>query len=420
MSREAQARARAARNLKAILSGKRTSDWAATLPNQTSLSLELTYGTLRRYFSLTDQIDALLAKPLRRKDADLYGLLLAGAYQIQHTRIPVHAALFETVAATGPLGKAWAKGLVNAVLRKVPEAPPQGATEHPDWLRQRLQTEYGDDAGALMRANNARAPLCLRINTGKIAASTYRRHLRDAGIAYHDTWLDAALVLQAPQPAATLPGFDDGWVAVQDTASQLAVEPLLQAPSPGPRLLDACSAPGGKLFRLLEMNPKLHITAIDQAPRRIDALHDIARRLEHQGFECRQGDAATLDWWDGTPFDQVLLDAPCSGTGTLRRHPEIKVLREPADIAASVALQGAMLANLWRTVRRGGRLLYCTCSILAEENDHVVGTFLGNARDAQPGPVTLPTGRATRHGWQLLPLEPTTDGLYLAMIEKRS
>ncbi len=420
MSREAQARARTARNLKAILSGKRTTDWAAAMPNQTSLSLELTYGTLRRYFSLAAQIDALLERPLRRKDTDLYGLLLAGAYQIQHTRVPVHAALFETVAATRLLGKAWAKGLVNAVLRKVPEAPPQEATEHPAWLQQRLETEYGEHAGALMRANNARAPLCLRINTRKITAPAYRRQLDDAGIAYHDTWLDAALVLQAPQPAATLPGFEDGWVAVQDTASLLAVEPLLQGAAPGQRLLDACSAPGGKLFRLLEANPNLDITAIDHAPRRIEALHDIARRLGHQGYDCREADAAALDWWDGTPFDRVLLDVPCSGTGTLRRHPEIKVLRQPEDIAASAALQGVMLANLWRTVRRGGRLLYCTCSILAEENDHVVGNFLGNARDAQPRPVTLPTGRATRFGWQLLPLEPATDGLYVAMIGKRS
>lgn len=420
MNREAQARARTARNLKAILSGERTTDWAATMPKQTSLSLELTYGSLRHYFSLAAQVDPLLAKPLRRKDADVYGLLLAGAYQIQHTRIPVHAALFETVAAAQLLGKAWAKGLVNAVLRKVPEAPPAGASEHPAWLQQKLETEYGPDAGPLMQANNARAPLCLRINTRKIGAAAYRRHLDAAGIGYDNTWLTDALVLRAPQPAATLPGFENGWVAVQDVASQLAVEPLLQAAAPGQRLLDACSAPGGKLFRMIEADRGLEITAIDNAPRRIEALYDIARRLGHTQFDCRTADAVTLDWWDGTPFDQVLLDAPCSGTGTLRRHPEIKVLRQPADIARNVAVQGGLLANLWRTVRQGGRLLYCTCSILAEENDHVVGTFLGNERDAHQGRVTLPTGCATRYGWQLLPIEPATDGLYVAMIEKRS
>lgn len=420
MSREAQARARAARNIKEILAGRRTTDWAAAGPNQSSLSLELTYGCLRHYFSLAAQVDPLLTKPLRPRDGDVYGLLLAGAYQLQRTRIPPHAALFETVAAAELLGKAWAKGLINAVLRKLPKTPPVEASEHPAWLERRLEAEYGADAQALMQANNGRAPLCLRINTRKINATDYRRHLEAADIGYTDTWLPDALVLQAPRPAATLPGFADGWVAVQDIASQLAVVPLLEQATPGQRLLDACTAPGGKLFRLIEADIGLAITAIDNAPRRLTALGKIANQLGHERFECRQADATTLDWWDGTPFDQVLLDAPCSGTGTLRRHPEIKVVREPADITRSAALQARMLANLWRTLRRGGRLLYCTCSILAEENDQVVGSFLGNHDNAHIRRISLPTGRALRHGWQLLPLAPATDGLYVALVEKRS
>ena len=301
----------------------------------------------------------------------------------------------------------------------MPKAPPAQALEHPVWLQQKIEDQYGADAAALMRANNSRAPLCLRINTRKVDPATYRRRLDASGIEYADTWLPEALVLQAPQPAATLPGFEDGWVAVQDIAAQLALVPLLRRVSAGERLLDACSAPGGKLFRLIEAERQLAITAIDNASRRLATLREIAERLGHERFECRQADAAALDWWDRTPFDHVLLDAPCSGTGTLRRHPEIKVLRKPADIARSAALQGALLANLWRTVRRGGTLLYCTCSILAEENDHVVGSFLGNHRDAHVGGVGLPTGRSTRYGWQLLPLEPATDGLYVAAIEKR-
>ena len=420
MSREAQARARAARNLKEILSGRRTTDWAATGPNQTSLSLELTYGCLRHYFSLAAQIDPLLTKPLRPRDGDVYGLLLAGAYQLQSTRIPPHAALFETVAAVELLGKAWAKGLVNAVLRKLPRTPPEPGTEHPAWMQRRLEAEYGADAPALMRANNARAPLCLRINTRKIGAAEYRRHLDAAGIGHTDTWLPDAVVLRAPQPAATLPGFANGWVAVQDIASQLAVAPLLQRAAPGQRLLDACAAPGGKLFRLIEADLGLAITAIDKAPRRLAALRDMARRLGHERFECHQADATALDWWDGTPFDHVLLDAPCSGTGTLRRHPEIKVLRQPEDIARCAAQQARLLANLWHTVRLEGTLLYCTCSILAEENDQVVGSFLGKHGNAHFRRVSLPTGRAARYGWQLLPLDPATDGLYVALLEKRS
>ena len=417
---ETNARARAASNIKAILSGRRTTDWAAASPNQSSLSLELTYGCFRHYFSLSEQIEALLTKPMRSQDGDVFGLLLVGAYQLQHTRIPPHAALFETVAAAKILGKTWAKGLINAVLRKLPHGPPKAATNHPAWLRQRLQHEYGADAPALMAANNARAPLCLRINTSKIDPSAYRGHLDAARIGYAASWLSNALVLDAPQPAASLPGFDDGWVAVQDIASQLAVLPLLERAAPGQRVLDACSAPGGKLFRLMEARADLAVTAIDNAPRRLDALRDIARRLGHEHFSCLAGDAATLDWWDGTPFDQVLLDAPCSGTGTLRRHPEIKVLRKPADVARSARAQAQLLANLWRTVRPGGRLVYCTCSILSEENDQVVGSFLSKRRDARAGGVKLATGRATRHGWQLLPLDPVTDGLYVARIEKRA
>ena len=419
MSGQAQPRARAARNIAAILSGAHTTDWAATGPNQTSLSLELTYGCLRHYFSLREQVDPLLARPLRSRDRDVYALLLAGAYQVQRTRIPPHAALFETVAAAKLLGKPWARGLINAVLRKLPGTAAGQHTEHPPWLEQRLATEYGADSAALMRANNARAPLCLRINRLKIDPADYRRRLDAAGIRYADTWLPEALALRTPQPAGTLPGFEAGQVAVQDVASQLAVAPLLERAAPGQRVLDACAAPGGKLFRLVEAGGGLSITAIDIAERRLAALREIAERLGHRDFACRKGDAAALDWWDGEPFDQVLLDAPCSGTGTLRRHPEIKVVRQPADIARCAALQARLLANLWRTVRRGGTLLYCTCSILAEENDRVVGSFLAGRRDAHRCRVTLPAGRATLHGWQLLPIEPATDGLYLALIGKR-
>jgi len=413
------ARASAARDLNAILSGKRTTDWAAAKSNRSSLSLELIYGCLRHYFSLSAQVDALLAKPLRAKDSDIQALLLVGAYQLQHTRIPPHAALFETVASAKLLGKPWAKGLVNGVLRKISHSPPQ-ATEHPPWLEKKLTAQYGADAASLMRANNNRAPLCLRINRRKLHPTEYRKHLDAADIAYADTWLTQALVLRSPQPATTLPGFDAGWVAVQDLASQLAVLPLLRRVAAGERLLDACSAPGGKLFRLMETAPSLPATAIDISPRRIATMQNIAKRLGHRQFNSLQADATALDWWDGRPFDHVLLDAPCSGTGTLRRHPEIKVLRKPTDLRRNTKLQAELLANLWRTVRRGGTLLYCTCSILAEENENVVSAFLGSHRDARACGFSLPSGRATDCGWQLLPLEPTTDGAYVALLEKRT
>lgn len=434
----AAARAIAAQNLKEILAGRRTAEAVLARGKQTSLSLELAYGCLRHYFSLAAQIDPLLKRPLRAKDRDLYGLLLAGAYQLQRTRIPAHAALFETVAAAEQLGKPWAKRLVNAVLRKLPAAPPPHC-EHPAWLQDLLKRQYGAEAPALMLANNARAPLGLRINRRKIRPDHYCRQLDAAQISYipcANFGLPEALILPTPQAAATLPGFAEGQLALQDVGAQLATLPLRrwlatrQRTAARLRLLDACAAPGGKLFGLLEADLGLAITALDKSAKRLAVLREMAARLGHRqferrgedarpwAFECREGDATTLDWWDGTPFHAVLLDAPCSGTGTLRRHPDIKVTRRMADISRHARLQGALLENLWRVLMPGGALLYCTCSLLAEENDQVLDAFIGARYDARPAPMSLPTGRAARFGWQLLPLEPATDGFYLALIEK--
>lgn len=423
---EAAARAIAAQNLKEILAGRRTAEAVLARGEQTSLSLELAYGCLRHYFSLAAQIDPLLKRPLRAKDRDLYGLLLAGAYQLQRTRIPAHAALFETVAAAEQLGKPWAKRLVNAVLRKLPAAPPLHC-EHPAWLQDLLKRQYGAEAPALMLANNARAPLGLRINRKKIRPDQYCRQLDAAQISYipcANFGLPEALILPTPQAAATLPGFAEGQLALQDVGAQLATLPLRrwlatrQRTAAGLRLLDACAAPGGKLFGLLEADLGLAITALDKSAKRLAVLREMAARLGHRQFECREGDATALDWWDGAPFHAVLLDAPCSGTGTLRRHPDIKVTRRMADISRHARLQGALLENLWRVLMPGGALLYCTCSLLAEENDQVLDAFIGARDDARPAPMSLPTGRAARFGWQLLPLEPATDGFYLALIEK--
>ena len=434
----AAARAIAAQNLKEILAGRRTAEAVLARGEQTSLSLELAYGCLRHYFSLAAQIDPLLKRPLRAKDRDLYGLLLAGAYQLQRTRIPAHAALFETVAAAEQLGKPWAKRLVNAVLRKLPAAPPPHC-EHPAWLQDLLKRQYGTEAPALMLANNSRAPLGLRINRKKIRPDQYCRQLDAAQISYipcANFGLPEALILPTPQAAATLPGFAEGQLALQDVGAQLATLPLRhwlatrQRTPAGLRLLDACAAPGGKLFGLLEADLGLAITALDKSAKRLAVLREMAARLGHRqferrgedarpwAFECREGDATALDWWDGTPFHAVLLDAPCSGTGTLRRHPDIKVTRRMADISRHARLQETLLENLWRVLMPGGALLYCTCSLLAEENDQVLDAFIGARDDARPAPMSLPTGRAARFGWQLLPLEPATDGFYLALIEK--
>lgn len=380
---------------------------------------ELTYGCLRHYFSLAEALEARLARPLRTKDLDVFCLLLVGAYQLQRMRVPGHAAINETVSAVRALGKPWAAALVNAVLRKLPTSPVGDASDHPPWMQGKIEAQYGDQAPALLRANNQRAPMGLRVNRRKIEPADYRALLKRADIAFDNAWLPESILLRKPQPAASLPGFPDGAVAVQDAGAQLVGGFMGQQLQDGCRVLDACAAPGGKLFHLLESGLELAVTALDSAPTRLHTLAEMAGRLGHEGFRAIAADACGLDWWDGEPFDFVLIDAPCSGSGTLRRHPDIKVTRTPQQVRHASQLQGALLRNLWRTVRPGCTLLYCTCSILAEENDQVIESFLEAREDAQVAGVELPTGMATRFGWQMLPTEPATDGFYLARIDKQ-
>ena len=383
------------------------------------MCLELTYGCLRHYFSLAEAVEARLVRPMRKQNLDVFCLLLVGAYQLQRMRVPAHAAINETVAAVRALGKPWAAALVNAVLRKLPTRPDDGASEHPPWLQGMIEAQYGEQAPALLRANNQRAPMGLRVNCRKIEPAAYRALLDGAGIAFDDAWLPESILLREPQPSATLPGFRDGAVAVQDVGAQLVGGAMRERLRNGCRVLDACAAPGGKLFHLLESGLELELTALDNAPTRLQTLAELAERLGHTGFRAIGADACGLDWWNGEPFDFVLIDAPCSGSGTLRRHPDIKLNRTPRQVRQASRLQGALLRNLWRTVRPGGTLLHCTCSMLAEENDQVVESFLEAQADARAAGVQLPTGKATRHGWQMLPTEPATDGFYLARIDKR-
>ena len=446
---KANDRAQAARRLARVL-GKGIGLDVALNGKESALCLELIYGCLRHYFSLSDALNAKLSRPLRSKDLDVYALMLVGAYQLQRMRIPRHAAINETVTAVRPLGKPWAAALVNGLLRKLPTKPdaakdapshrPQlpspdvaakgapahrlrsgasqsAACDHPPWLRQRIEREYPEQAKALLDANNRRAPLCLRVNRARIPPDEYRRQLRQANLSFAGSWLPESIILHQPQPATTLPGHAQGWFAVQDVGAQLVGDLMRRQLGNGQRVLDACAAPGGKLFHLLETGLKLDVTALDISPTRLADLGEIAERLRHRRFKAVAADATV--WQGRRHFDFVLLDAPCSGSGTLRRHPDIKVIRTAGQVARAAALQAALLRNLWRMVRRGCTLLYCTCSMLAEENDQVVAAFLNANGDAQTLSIRLPTGAATQHGWQMLPLEPSTDGFYVSLIGKR-
>ncbi|MGE0625091.1 MAG: 16S rRNA (cytosine(967)-C(5))-methyltransferase RsmB [Pseudomonadales bacterium] len=412
-------RTRAARVLVEIIYQGRTTDQSFGRQEPSPLLQELVYGTLRYYYCLDPMISRLLSEPLRTKDLDLRCLMLVGAYQLHYTRIPDHAAIHETVNACRGLKKPWARGLVNAVLRKVVgESPDERSFGLPDWWLDVLHRAYPDQAEALARATLDRAPMVLRVNVRRTTAEEYRDRLAQAGIGAHPGWLPEQLVLDAPVPVRQLPGYTDGLVSVQDAGAQFAGELVAQARPPA-SVLDACAAPGGKLFHLAErLAPGTILVGVERSPGRLEHLQDEARRLGHEQVILRQGDATTTEWLAaGMPerYDGILLDAPCSGSGTLRRHPDIKLRRRPEDLPGFVALQQRLLENLWRLLAPVGTLTYCTCSVFPEENDGVVGAFLAAHPDATSVPIGLPTGRATTHGWQLMTLPHTQDGTDLSV-----
>ncbi|MCZ6853412.1 MAG: 16S rRNA (cytosine(967)-C(5))-methyltransferase RsmB [Gammaproteobacteria bacterium] len=417
-------RVQAARLLHQVIDLKRTTDQAFAREEDSisPLGREMVYGSLRFYFSITTQLNTVLHKPIGHKDRILWALLIVGAYQLHHMRIPHHAAINETVNACGLLGKPWAKGLVNAVLRKVAlEERPERTFDHPQWMLDLIAANFPEQAVDIFQANNRQAPMALRVNTARISPVAYQDKLNDAGIRACPGWLPETLVLDAPVSMEKLVGFESGLVSIQDAGAQFVPELIPLGATT--RLLDACAAPGGKLFHLLERYPHIDATALDVSLSRLEQLDVQARRLGHDTFTTLRGDAGNLEWWEGDAFDVVLVDAPCSGSGTIRRHPDIKVLRSAEDVKKYAELQLKLIENLWRTLGSGGTLLYCTCSLFAEENDKVVNSFLqlsGGVPEVLE--ISLPVGQATQFGWQLLPTdddpEKTTDGFYFSCLKK--
>ena len=427
----AQARALAARVVHDVVGARRFLDAAlaerlASLPGSapTALIQELAYGTLRWYHQLRGVAELYLSKPLKPKDGDIHALLLIGIYQLRHMRVAAHAAVSETVRAAEALDKPWAKGLLNVCLRSVLREPERVAAaiadtdetrySHPQWLIERLQQTYPDRWQTILTANNERPPMTLRVNRRVTNASDYLALLHDAGIvATPMPELDSALVLAEPMPVTSLPRFADGWVSVQDAAAQWAA--YLLDPPPGSRVLDACVAPGGKAAHLLEREPTLDLVGVDIDAVRLRRVRDNFARLG-LAAEIVEGDASTPDtWWDGRAFDAILVDAPCSATGVLRRHPDIKVRRQPDDLEALAATQARILRGVWPCLRPGGKLLYATCSVLPAENQLRMEAFVALHPTAKLGPVK--SGGADT-GWQILPGEDAMDGFYYAGVHK--
>lgn len=441
MSAAAAARARAARVVLAVRHGRSLdttlaeafTQLPAELERERALIQELSYGAIRWHYQLAQLVAEWLDRPLKPKDDDLAALLAIGLYQLLYMRLGAHAAVNETVEATAVLDKPWAKGMVNAVLRRALRERESIDTRlagdetlalaHPRWLLERLKAAWPQHWRATAQANNARPPLTLRVNRARTSRADYLARLAEAGIAAHaPADIDDAVVLETPLPVERLPGFADGLVSVQDGAAQLAAALLDVAP--GQRVLDACAAPGGKAAHVLELEPGADLTAIDIDAARLERVRDTFARLGLRGrIVC--GDAAEPGrWWDGRPFERILLDAPCSGSGVIRRHPDIRLHRTHADLGRLAATQARLLDALWPLLAPGGKLLYVTCSVLPEENHLQIAQFCartpGVRTAAPPHPALARYAHADGLGFQLLPGAHELDGFYFAALVRET
>jgi 16S rRNA (cytosine967-C5)-methyltransferase len=392
-----------------------------------ALCQELCYGVCRWQPRLEVLARLLLSKALKAKDLDIHCLILLGLYQLEGMNIPAHAAVAETVAAVKRRNKPWAGGLVNAVLRRYQreqaelnaliEADPVAASAHPKWLLEAIRSDWPEQWPAIVQANNERPPMTLRVNRRHHSRERYLALLKTAGIAaLAAAHAPDAITLEQPVGVERLPGFTEGHVSVQDSAAQLAAGLLRLAP--GQRVLDACAAPGGKTGHILESADGLEVIAIDQEARRLQRVEENLQRLGLQASLVVADAANPTPWWDGQPFDRILLDAPCSATGVIRRHPDIKLLRRAEDIAQLVKLQGQILQALWLLLKPGGLLLYATCSTLRRENEQQVANFLAGQEDARELTLQVAWGQRVSVGRQILAGQDGMDGFYYACLEK--
>lgn len=379
------------------------------------MTKEICFGFCRHYVRLEAMADCLVKK--RPKEMEVWIALLMGIYQLHYMNQPDYAVVKETVALLEKIKMTWAKGLVNAVLRNFCRQKNEILTKlntnpfflygQPSWLLKRLKSDWPSDWEAIAQANDAHPPMTLRVNKQKCSVTDYLHQLTQIGIeAFAHPVAKDGITLATPSDVRKLPGFADGYISVQDAAAQLAV-PLLSL-KPGLRLLDACCAPGGKTCHILETEPNLNLClALDVEPKRLDRVQDNLNRLQLHAT-LLQGDA--LDpaaWWDGKLFDRILLDAPCSATGVIRRHSDIKLLRTPEEIIAITQVQHAMLRSLWPLLAKDGLLVYATCSVMLCENEKQIAAFVAENSDCK-----------VVHSQQILPGEQGMDGFFYSVLLK--
>ena len=426
MSAGVNARVSATRVLDVVLHRGRSlkATLAAALPSladprDRALVEAIVMCALRQRARFDEALAQWMARPLGERDHELRALLHAGFAQLE-MGLPAHAAVAASVDAARALGRAHQAGLVNAVLRRAQrEGLPQAGNEAawPAWLAQRIRGDWPSEHEAIFAASAHEAPMWLRVNRRLRARDAYAGLLQDAGIVSHVLpSLADGLRLDTALPVHELPDFDAGAASVQDGAAQAVADAL--APPPGARVLDACAAPGGKSAHLAERDPSLRITALDVDARRVRRMQETFTRLALD-IDARTADALEADaWWDGSPYDAILIDAPCSATGIVRRQPDILLHRREADIAALVHTQAQLLDATWPLLVPGGVLVYATCSILRDENAAQVEAFLARTADAMLAPLDASYGRDTGFGHQRLPGDEGMDGFFYARLSK--
>lgn len=430
-SHNANPRLSAAKALVRIVDNGQTLDSALDAINASAnkaLLQEMLYGVLRWYHRLDALAGNLLKQGLKKRDRDIHMLLLIGLYELIYMDTEGYATVNETVSATKGLGKPWAKGLLNACLRRsqreyetLQRGLDQNETSrysHPQWFIALVREQYPQHWQPILQANNERPPMHLRVNTSVTDRDGYLVQLAENGLAAHA--LEASTVgvsLDKPAGVSRLPGFDRGWVSVQDGAAQLAAS-LLDIQT-GHRVLDACAAPGGKAAHVIEGHPDLGaLLLVEKSARRGKRIKENFDRLGINA-NIKIADAARPDtWWDGKPFQRILLDAPCSATGVIRRHPDIKLHRDLRQITQAASLQAQLLEALWSLLDSGGKLLYVTCSILAAENQELVADFLKKCADAREVELDLVWAQRRFPGYQILPGTKGMDGFYYACLQK--
>jgi len=423
----------AARAVSAVLVAGRNADAAlmsAAGGAQRAAIRAVTLGTLRWYLRLTPAVLPLTGK----LEPALQALLVCAAHQLEYSAHAPASTVAASVDAARLLGHERAAGLINAVLRRYlrehaallagVDRDLAARTAHPQWLVGALEAAWPSQCAQILDANNAHPPLCLRLDLTRVGRAQYLASLEAAGIAARAVpGIDTAVTLELPLPVEDIPGFAAGQVSVQDASAQLAA--LLLAPVSGERVLDACAAPGGKSGALLECaSGPIELIALDREPARVRLIGENLERLGRRAALVSADLRAPPVWWDGRPFDAILLDAPCSATGVIRRHPDIKLLRRAVDVPALADTQLALLRACWPLLRPGGRLLYCTCSVLPEENARVIDRFLAAEGGASPRPLEAagercPPLRPAGAGWQMLAGESAGgDGFYYACLTR--